>query len=125
MVYFFPGPLFLLWLVCAAFAVSLTATVPALKPYFPVAWRVAVWTTVGGLVANIVSNALAIWVIPMAQNSSVPADVYSMDRASPSVGQFLASAVCWLGGAAIGIALSRRKRGGLPPNTSLERTRER
>jgi hypothetical protein len=109
MVYLFPGPLFLLWLVIAALVVSLVAAVPSLKRHLPVAWRVAAWGTVGGLIANVVSNILAIWVLPLAQNSSPQAGLYYIDRAPPSVVEFLASAVCWLGGAAIGIGLFRRK----------------
>jgi hypothetical protein len=125
MVYFFPGPFFLLWLLIAALVVSLVATVPSLKRHLPVAWRVAAWATVGGLVANVLSNVLAIWLLPLAHNSSPQDGLYFIDRAPPSVVEFLASAGCWLGGAAIGVVIFRCRSGALPPNTSLERTRDR
>jgi len=126
--YFFLAGALLLWVVAAAIAVAVTRAVPALRSTFPFAWRVAVWATLGVLVANVLLGlavGAGLLVLPDSNDYSAAHDALGAGIAITAIlGPFAASAVGWLGGAVLGTLLYLKTNRRTPPNTSLERTRE-
>jgi len=127
--YFFLAGAFLFWLVIATIAIASVRAIPALRSMFPLVWRVAVWATVGLIAANILLGlviAAGFLVLPSESDPSAGREALQVGLAFTALlGPFAASAVGWLGGAIFGVLLYLRLNREAPPNTSLERTRER
>jgi hypothetical protein len=112
MTYFFLVPLFALWLLAAAGALLMLRFTPSLRHLYPLAFSVALWSSLGFIVGN---AALMLLIVFGGQFFQVRGDGALKDVMGVVwgglilAGPVLASAIGWLAGLGAGLLLSYRK----------------
>ena len=114
MPYFFVMAGFILATFILAAITLACAVVPGLRPGFPFAWRVWLWSSVGCVVANV--PVFALYFVPVALERSGTMSASGVGRSVLNVmlagglllGPIIASAVGFVGGATAGLALGLR-----------------
>ena len=85
---------------------------PSLKPLFPFAWRILVWSTVGFAVAN--GAVLLLFLVPAFSPATAPGDPGAREAtriglaAGLLLGPFIASALGFMAGSTFGVFLALR-----------------
>jgi hypothetical protein len=113
MAYFLILPAFVLWLIVAGVAVLVVKSVPAFSVAYPYVWRIALWATVGLIAANAVLVALLALGFVALGDGTAPAsaghDAFQLLWGLTAIGgPVIASALGWLVGAVLGLALAYR-----------------
>jgi hypothetical protein len=105
---------FILGVVLLATITLICTIVPGLRPGLPFAWRVWLWSSVGCVVAN--APVFALYFVPEALERTGTTPAPGVGRSVLTVvlagglllGPIIASAVGFVGGAAVGLVLAAR-----------------
>jgi hypothetical protein len=110
MPYFFIVPVWAFVIVLMSAFTLLAWTVDSMRPWFGVAWRILLWSTVGVLIANLIFGSIL-----MASTTSDISHGGALVKYSFAglllLGPFIASALGYLGGQAFGVWRAIRAQG--------------
>src|SRR5512145_2605335 len=83
---------------------------PSLRPLFPFAWRILLWSTVGIVVAN--GAVLLLFLVPALAPAGSPGDARGASKTGLGIGlllgPFVATALGFMAGSTFGVFLALR-----------------